>query len=185
MTAFTYKSAMKPITLAFVILLACSIALADPIPTGASYEVGFSPDQGSLALVLGAIGSARSSIDVAAYSFTSKPIASALLSAYQRGVKVAVVADEKANGRKYSAVQFLANAGVPVRLDDHYKIMHDKFMVIDGATVETGSFNYTQAAVKSNAENVLVLRGVKPLASRYAMEWQRLWGESTPVNAAY
>jgi hypothetical protein len=31
-------------------------------------------------------------------------------------------------------------------------------MVIDGATIITGSFNFTAAAQKSNAENLLVLK---------------------------
>ena len=37
--------------------------------------------------------------------------------------------------------------------------MHDKFMIIDAATLETGSFNFTRAAEYENAENVLVIRG--------------------------
>jgi len=67
---------------------------AEPIPAGASYEIGFSPNGDSLAVVLKGIQSARSSILVAAYSFTSKPIALALLDAHQRGVKVQIVADQ-------------------------------------------------------------------------------------------
>jgi phosphatidylserine/phosphatidylglycerophosphate/cardiolipin synthase-like enzyme len=51
-------------------------------------------------------------------------------------------------------------------------------MVIDGATVETGSFNYTTAATKSNAENALVLRNAAELAKVYAAEWARLWDEA-------
>jgi phosphatidylserine/phosphatidylglycerophosphate/cardiolipin synthase-like enzyme len=32
--------------------------------------------------------------------------------------------------------------------------MHNKFMIIDGKILQTGSFNYSQAAEDSNAENV-------------------------------
>ena len=56
--------------------------------------------------------------------------------------------------------------------------MHNKFMVIDSATVQTGSFNYTNSAEHKNAENVLVLRDNPEIASRYLKEWQRLWDES-------
>jgi phosphatidylserine/phosphatidylglycerophosphate/cardiolipin synthase-like enzyme len=167
------------------LLLCCAMAQAAPMPAGVDYQIGFSPDQGALDLVLQSIRQARVSLEVAAYSFTSKPVAAALLDAWRRGVKVALVADQKANSRGYSAVHYLADAGVPVRLDDHYAIMHDKFMVIDGVTLETGSFNYTAAAAKANAENVLVLHNVRPLATRYAQEWQRLWQESTPLPKAY
>jgi hypothetical protein len=33
-----------------------------------------------------------------------------------------------------------------VRVDYRYAILHDKFIVADGATVETGSFNFTSRA---------------------------------------
>ena len=51
-------------------------------------------------------------------------------------------------------------------------------MVIDGTSLETGSFNYTNAAVKHNAENALVLWNVPQIAQIYTAEWQRLWEES-------
>jgi phosphatidylserine/phosphatidylglycerophosphate/cardiolipin synthase-like enzyme len=35
--------------------------------------------------------------------------------------------------------------------------MHDKFIVADTGTVETGSFNFTKSAEEHNAENVIVL----------------------------
>lgn len=152
---------------------------------GSEFEVGFSPYGHALEVVLDRIASARKSILVAAYSFTSKPIASALLDAHRHGIKVFVVADEKDNAKKSSAVRFLANAGVPVRLNAHYAIHHHKFMVIDEVSVETGSFNYSAAAANKNAENALFLRNVKPLAAQYADEWKRLWNESQDLVRAY
>ena len=44
-------------------------------------------------------------------------------------------------------------------------------MVIDGATVITGSFNFTKSAEDSNAENLLVIRS-RMLASRYTDNWK-------------
>jgi phosphatidylserine/phosphatidylglycerophosphate/cardiolipin synthase-like enzyme len=178
---------MKPITLLLLAALTLPLvpAAANPLPANVDYEAGFSPGQGSLDLILKQIRTARASILVAAYSFTSKPIAGALLDASRRGVKIAVVADEKSNGRNYSAVRFLANNGIPVRLNGNYAIFHHKFMIIDGTTLQTGSFNYTAAAAKANAENVLVLHNAKPLAERYAQEWRRLWNEATPLGKAY
>ncbi|EJK5562221.1 phospholipase D family protein, partial [Salmonella enterica] len=93
--------------------------------------------------------------------------AAALVSAKNRGVSVRVVADEKANNNKYTAVTYLANQGVPVRLDSQYAIMHNKFMVVDGNTVQTGSFNYTASAVSRNAENVLLIQAAPALAKNY------------------
>ncbi len=62
--------------------------------------------------------------------------------------------------------------------------MHDKFIGVDGATVEEGSFNYTAAAENRNAENVLVLRD-PAIAAKYVMEWQRLWDESELMQALH
>ena len=85
----------------------------------------------------------------------------------------------------YTAATFLANQGIPVKIDYKYAIMHNKFMVIDGETVELGSFNYTSAAEHKNAENVLVLHNAPEIAQKYGQEWQRLWDESEPVKARY
>jgi phosphatidylserine/phosphatidylglycerophosphate/cardiolipin synthase-like enzyme len=71
---------------------------------------------------------------------------------------VRVVVDKSNATARYSAATFLANQGVQVRVDYRYAIMHDKFIEVDGETLETGSFNFTSAAEKKNAENVLVLQ---------------------------
>ena len=92
-----------------------------------------------------------------------------------------VVVDKSEATARYTAATFLANQGVPVRIDYRYAIMHDKFMVVDGETVEEGSFNYTAAAERSNAENVLVLHD-PAVAGAYGKEWDRLWGESMPLE---
>ena len=114
-----------------------------------------------------------------------KPIAKALVEAHKRGVKVFVVADKTDNSKGYTAVTFLANEGVPVRLNGRYAILHSKFMVIDNTHLQLGSFNYTAAAVDRNEENVLLLRNVAPLAQQYVVEWKRLWEEGNDLPRAY
>ncbi|ADP10183.1 MULTISPECIES: phospholipase D family protein [Erwinia] len=150
-------------------------------------SVGFSPSAGQAALqiVLSTINGAEQSIDIAAYSFTSHPIAAALIAAQNRGVSVRLVADAKANNDKYTAVTFLTNQDVPVRLNAQYIFMHNKFMVIDSNTVQTGSFNYTSNAAKRNAENVLLVRNAPALAAMYQQEFNRLWSESQGFDSLY
>ena len=173
----------------FIVLGVINIATfnktAIKINQRASFDTGFSPNQGSLPLVIKAINSAQKSIHVAAYSFTSKPIAEALLAAKRRGVDVKVVADQKSNSGKYSATTYLINNNVPVKLDDNYPIFHHKFIVIDGKTLETGSFNYSEAAASKNAENVLVLWNVPQIAASYDQEWSQLWNEATLIKPNY
>lgn len=155
-----------------------------PLPAGARYEAAFSPGQ-AMPLMLDTIGAAKTSIAVAVYSFTSKPIAEALLQAHRRGVKVALVVDAGDAGKTYSAARFLGNQGVPVRTNGRYAIHHHKFLVVDGTTVQTGSFNYTASAAARNAENVLVISNAPGLAATYTTEWKRLWEEGDPMQPNY
>jgi phosphatidylserine/phosphatidylglycerophosphate/cardiolipin synthase-like enzyme len=61
--------------------------------------------------------------------------------------------------------------GIPTWIDARHAIAHNKVMVIDGATVITGSFNFTKAAEEHNAENMLVIRD-EALAAKYTANWQ-------------
>ena len=63
--------------------------------------------------------------------------------------------------------------------------MHNKFAVIDQQSVQTGSFNYSAAANKSNAENVLVVRASPATAAAYTNEFNRLWAEGYPLDSRY
>src|SRR5215475_14190405 len=91
------------------------------------------------------------------YSFTSAPIAKALLDAHKRGVQVQVILDKSQRTEKYSSADFLANQGVPTMIDAEHAIAHNKVMIIDGKTVLTGSFTFTKAAQTQNAENLLII----------------------------
>ena len=167
-----------------ILAITGAVNAATLVGSNSSFDVGFSPNGSSLQLVLKSINSAKKSIHVAAYGFTSKPIAEALLNASKRGVEVKIVADEKSNSGKYSATRYLANNKIQVKLDDNYPIFHHKFMIIDGSTLETGSFNYSAAASR-NAENVLVLWNAPSVANSYEQQWQKLWNEGSLVKPAY
>lgn len=185
------KQALKTIiyVLPMFLLVSCSFQGQTQnhvyLPPSSKIEIGFSPNGAALELILKCIEQSEKSILVAAYSFTSKPISTALLEAYKRGVAVKVIADKKSNAKKYSAVTFLANHGVPVRINGKYQIFHHKFMVIDGLHVETGSFNYSAAAANRNAENVMMLWNVKNVADVYTQQWNLLWEESEAVAPNY
>ena len=169
--------------LSLLLCLALTTLVAPAFP--ADYEVAFSPRGQSLQLVLKTIQSAQKSIRVAAYSFTSKPVATALVDAKKRGVDVKVVADQKANSGRYTAVTFVANQGIPVRLNGNYPIMHHKFILVDGIHLQTGSFNYSAAAASKNAENVLVLHDMPVMVEKYQAEWEQLWSEGVDVGKNY
>jgi len=116
---------------------------------------------------------------VQAYSFTSAPIAAALVEAARRGVQIEVVLDKSNKTGKYSSADFVSHAGIPTWLDEKHAIAHNKVMIIDEATVVTGSFNFTKAAEESNAENLLILRS-PDLATRYTQQFIEHRRHSTP-----
>ena len=62
------------------------------------------------------------------------------------------------------------HAGIPIWIDARHAIAHNKIMIIDGATILTGSFNFTKNAEENNAENLLVIRSPE-LATKYAANW--------------
>jgi phosphatidylserine/phosphatidylglycerophosphate/cardiolipin synthase-like enzyme len=132
--------------------------------------VCFTPGRNCTELTVNAIGEAKTSILVQAYSFTSAPIAKALLDAHKRGVQVQVILDKSQRTEKYSSADFLANQGVSTTIDAAHAIAHNKIIIIDGETVLTGSFNFTKAAQEKNAENVLIIRD-KALAAQYTQNW--------------
>jgi phosphatidylserine/phosphatidylglycerophosphate/cardiolipin synthase-like enzyme len=133
-------------------------------------EVHFSPRGGCTEAVVRVINEAKTEVLVAAYSFTSGPIGDALVRAWKHGVKIRCVVDRSQVKGKASLVKRLRAAGVDVAIDSSHSIFHDKYMVVDGAIVELGSFNYSAAAEISNAENCLVIKDAV-LARRYAANW--------------
>lgn len=156
--------------------LSVFVALALPLCAQQTYkpesvQVYFSPDGGATDAVVREITAAKKSIHVQAYSFTSPPIAKALVEAKKRGLQVFAILDKSQKTEKYTEADFLAHGGVPTFFDEKHAIAHNKIIVIDDATVITGSFNFTRAAEERNTENLLVIRDPK-LAARYLKNWQ-------------
>jgi phosphatidylserine/phosphatidylglycerophosphate/cardiolipin synthase-like enzyme len=113
--------------------------------------------EGPTQAIVREIDNATLEILVQAYSFTSAPIAKALVNAHKRGVSVEVILDKGQRREQYTSATFLANSGIPTFIDDKHAIAHNKIIIIDGETVISGSFNFTRAAEEKNAENLLII----------------------------
>lgn len=116
------------------------------------------------------INSAHNTILVQAYSFTSEPIISALVAAEHRGVVVQVILDKSNFGKSRSGLADLKAANIPVFDDSKPAIAHNKVIIIDNQEVLTGSFNFTNAAEKSNAENSIDIHDAD-IAQLYTNNW--------------
>lgn len=144
-------------------------------------QVYFSPKGGCTEAIVKNLDQAERYVLVQAYSFTSKPIAEALVNAHKRGVKVKVLLDKSQRNGKGSKLSLLVDAGIPVSIDTKHAIAHNKVMIIDGVTVLTGSFNFTNAAEDKNAENLLVIRD-KVVARKYRNNWNSHSKHSEPYQ---
>jgi phosphatidylserine/phosphatidylglycerophosphate/cardiolipin synthase-like enzyme len=170
----------------FMATSAANALAGTEIPAAGHIEVAFSPNEGSEDLIVKVIDSSRSEVRVLAYSFTSAPITQALLRAKKRGALVVLVVDQKSNvneeksGKAQAALSALANAGCEVRTISAYTIHHDKTIIIDKETVETGSYNFSQAAAHRNSENVIVNWNNPKLAHVYLEHFERNYKQSKP-----
>ncbi len=127
----------------------------------------FSPKGGCTEAVVAEISRAQQTILVQAYSFTSAPIAKALVEAQQRGVQITVILDKSNLTGQYSSADFVLHASIATYIDSQHAIAHNKIMLIDGRTIITGSFNFTKQAEASNAENLLVIHDRPELFAQY------------------
>lgn len=183
MSAIIFRSVFF---LALLLPMGCAVQLPTAIPAQ-QIEIAFSPEAGAEALVLKMIGSARQSIRLAGYSFTSPAVVRGLMEAKRRGVDVKVLVDDKGNRGQSSiaAINLIVNADIPIRVISTYAIHHDKYIVVDGTHTETGSFNYSQAATKSNSENVLVVWNNPAVARQYLTHWESRWRQGVEVESKY
>lgn len=164
------------------LLAICSLAFSGcqprvSIPQG--IQVFFSPNGGATQAAVNALAQATNRVLVQAYSFTSAPLAQALVSAKQRGVTVQVILDHSKKTEKYSEADFLNHNNIEIWIDARHQIAHNKIMIIDDHVILTGSFNFTKAAEEKNAENLLLIND-PALAKSYLENWQAHKQHSEP-----
>ena len=150
-------------------------------------ETCFSPEEKCDERLIAFLGTANHTDDVTLYNLTHRGIAKALEDARARVVKVRVVADQGQAEFKPSLVAQLNNEGFSfvfaTKLAD-YSLMHDKFTIVDGRMLETGSYNYTMAATKNNHENQLYV-DVASVVARYQQNFDKMFAEGTPMPAGF
>ncbi|MEM0372490.1 MAG: phospholipase D family protein [archaeon] len=144
----------------------------------ANYAVYFCPQDDCDGALISEINSAKTSIHAAVYSLTLDGISDALIAAHNRGVDVKIVMDKEQASSQYSDFRKLKDAGVDVRVDGNSNYMHNKFAVIDGKTVTTGSYNWTDHATNGNDENELIISS-ETLAAQYEKDFQRIYAEAS------
>ncbi|MEJ5313797.1 phosphatidylserine/phosphatidylglycerophosphate/cardiolipin synthase family protein [Anaerolinea thermophila] len=166
------------------------VACEEPAPSSTGIQAYFtnpassSQNQALQDALLDSLNNARTSVDIAMYNFNLLEAGNALRKARSNGAAVRIVVDSDAMDNKL--LQQLRREGFEVLGDRREGLMHNKFIVIDGKTVWTGSLNLTYGGL-TNDENNLVRIESPDLAERYTEEFNEmfeedLFGGGTPLG---
>ena len=135
-------------------------------------NVCFSPEGHCEKLALHVIQSAQKEILMQCYSFTSKPIADALIKAFQHGIHVRILFDKSQLTAPYSQIHRLKKYGIDVQLDSPQGLAHNKIIIVDSRKLISGSYNFSRSAHTRNAENMIFIQD-KSFATIYKNKWHK------------
>jgi phosphatidylserine/phosphatidylglycerophosphate/cardiolipin synthase-like enzyme len=141
-------------------------------------EFCFSPRGNCDQVLIKYVDQAKRSIHILIYIFTLENIESSLVAARDRGVEVKLVMDISESQTSSSLYPMLKQRGFDVKIANVVGIMHDKVAIIDGQYVIEGSFNYSNAAVTWNAENLIVIYDAT-IAQAYQNQFQQLYDQGS------
>ncbi len=152
-------------------------------------EALFTPGDKIARRIVDLIDDAKHDIKIQAYGFTNTAITNALVAAKRRGVDVQIIEDDgeylNINNFSKTKLDSLKATGAKIYLDSEHAIAHNKIILIDASTPQhaliTGSYNFTQAAEKNNAENVLLIRANADIIAAYLANWKKHVAHSTPL----
>jgi len=148
-------------------------AIPDVFPPTTNISVYFSPPTDLNEKLSQLIDTAKVTVDGAFYSLRSPRVAQALLRASIRGVRVRLILDDDQRFREYSAYPRLKNFSLVKTDADNRSLMHNKFCIVDGQWVWTGSYNPNLGAIYENNDVVLVQS--RELAARYRKKFAQFW----------
>ena len=145
-------------------------------------EVCFSPEEHCDRKLVKFIDSAQISLDIAIFDVNLNSLVTLVIQKSKK-IPVRMLVDRGQAQTKNSAVPRLIAAGVNVRYGRQHGtgIMHNKFVIVDGKWLETGSFNETNHASFYNNENQIYLSNPKVL-DRYKKRFELIWSEGLSAH---
>ncbi|MFQ6041650.1 MAG: phospholipase D-like domain-containing protein [Candidatus Poribacteria bacterium] len=151
------------------------------MPDGTEIRTLFSPENDVVDAITSELKRARKSIFFMAFSFTHRKIGQAMIDRYRAGIDVRGIFEKRGSESSYSQYPKMKAIGISVKQDNNRWILHHKVIIIDGETVITGSFNFSNNAAKTNEENILIISGNRAIAKAYLDEFARLYNETISV----
>jgi len=141
--------------------------------------VSFSRTQYTCGLLRDWVSRANETIYVMVMLITADDLADALIAAQNRGVNVTVIIDDDWKYASGSDYERILDAGIDIRSDNSWRLMHHKVMVIDGYIVVTGSYNWSASAEDKNYENIIIIDS-QTVSNIYLEEFSRIWQQTLP-----
>ncbi len=139
-------------------------------------ECHFSPGDDCPTRIASLFDNVKSRVDVCVFTITDNRIASAIVSAHERGVKIRLITDDDKSFDTGSDIERFESVGIHVRRDRSPYHMHHKFAIFDEQTLLTGSYNWTRGAAEYNEENFILsndLRLIQPFQSTFDQLWHQ------------
>ena len=123
------------------------------------------------------------SIDIAVAWFTNEDIFDAVLAQLDHKVKVRLVLiNDDINHCGGLDFQSFVNKGGQLFFGKTGYFMHNKYCIIDGKSVYTGSYNYTYFAEHSNFENIVCIADEVSAVSEYIKNYEHILSVSDSVT---
>lgn len=173
----------------FLFLVIPAVTAAAEAQTPAALRAGvvelhFAPAANLERIDLGLLGSARKSVDLAAYNLSDHAIIQALCRQSQADVRVRLYLDGKqlANAVRqalptHPLYRLAREANVEIRVKQAAGLMHLKAYVIDGQVLRTCSANFSASGLKRQDNDLVVIRNADAVAG-FAASFERLWARS-------
>jgi phosphatidylserine/phosphatidylglycerophosphate/cardiolipin synthase-like enzyme len=135
--------------------------------------------------IVAAINGARDSLDIATTRVRIPEILEALSAAAQRGVAIRIVINQDDYRDLFKRQEWFKNKNIQLRIKTFNLLpseylthqMHNKFMLVDGRQILTGSFNWSKSSEMNHIENLISLQGrsSQQVFLDYKKEFESIW----------
>ncbi|WP_075184790.1 phospholipase D-like domain-containing protein [Teredinibacter haidensis] len=148
-----------------------AIGSTDSYPSPNSY---FSPGEACRKAIIDTCHETKKQMAICVFTISDNHLTNAIVRAHNRGVNVRIITDDDKSFDKGSDIHYLAEQGVPVKLDNSPHHMHHKFAIFDQHKLLNGSFNWTRSASEKNQENLMLSYHPKAVQD-YQQKFEQLW----------
>lgn len=142
------------------------------------------------------IDEAKKTVDIATTRIRLEPVLDAVARAADRGVQVRIlISQDDYHDLNKRSQWLLGKKNIELRVKfynlragDYMTFqMHNKFLIVDGKTVASGSFNWSKSGETAHIENLIEMRDgfAKQVLPRFEDKFETLWNLGRDSFAAY